>query len=266
MPHRRIESAPAVAYALPALRERVEELLAAGTLSDFASGHPEREPLGGRGQAWRIPAPAPAPGASPFWAVRHYVRGGSVAGPLLGDRYARAGVPRPFAELRASERARARGVRTPRVLAAASYPAGPLFRRGDLVTDWVEGATDLARSLFRGAAPDERYALLRASGALVRTLALAGVEHVDLNAANIALRATPDGWEAWVLDLDRTRIHAQPLVSAGVRMLARLERSLARLGASSGTPLEAAEWDALLAGAGDLNDVLRHAHDDAGPA
>lgn len=264
VPHERVASGAATAYALPSLLERVRELLAAGTLHGWASAHPDRRALGGRGQAWRVPAPAAAPEGPRYWVVRHYVRGGSVAAPLLGDRYTRAGVPRPFAELRASERARGRGVRTPRVLAAASYPAGLLFRRGDLVTEWIEGAADLARVLFEGARRSEREASLRTAGELVRELAGAGIEHVDLNAANVALRPAPDGPEAWVLDLDRARVHPEPVVGAGVRMLARLERSLARLGAASGAPLGGSEWDAFREGAGELTDILHGTHGPGG--
>lgn len=256
-PHRELRAGGARALALPAIAGAVEDLLAGGTLYGWASAHPERRGLGGRGQALRVPAPQPG-GDGDVWVVRHYVRGGSVAAPLLGDRYLRLGTPRPFAELRASERALARGVRTPRVLAAASYPAG-LFRRGDLVTGWLPDALHLADALFggRGGAVDrDASRLLETAGALVRELTMAGVEHVDLNARNVLLRQRDGGLEGWVLDLDRARLHPEAVVSAGARMLARLERSLAKVAVAAGSGFTAEQRAALRRGAGDLNDAV----------
>lgn len=265
MPHRELRAGGARALALPAIADAVEDLLAAGTLYGWASAHPERRGLGGRSQALRVPAPRPG-GDGQAWVVRHYVRGGSVAAPLLGDRYLRLGTPRPFAELRASERARARGVRTPRVLAAASYPAG-LFRRGDLVTEWLPEAVDLAAAVFggeggvgglggEGGSDRDVSRMLETAGALVRELTMAGVEHVDLNARNVLLRQRDGGLEGWVLDLDRARLHPEAVVSAGARMLARLERSLAKVAAAAGTSFPQALRAALRRGAGDLNDAV----------
>jgi 3-deoxy-D-manno-octulosonic acid kinase len=260
IPHAPVRGRAGRALAHPSIAEQVAALLEAGTLYAFAALHPEREPLGGRGEAWRIPAPGGA-GAG-FWAVRHYVRGGTVAGPLLGDLYARFGTPRPTAELLASEGARARGVRTPRVLAAATYPAG-IFRRGDLVTEWLAGATTLAAALYgpEGGTPAVAVArsgagLLADAGALVRELTLAGVEHADLNARNILLREESGRPELWVLDLDRARLHPEPIASAGIRMLARLERSLARIAGAADAAFDEAQRATLRRGAGDLNDVI----------
>ncbi|MEN8376482.1 MAG: lipopolysaccharide kinase InaA family protein [Gemmatimonadota bacterium] len=249
---------------VPELAEWVAGLLATGTVHGFAADAPDRAPLGGRGEAWRIRAPAPS--RAQAWVVRHYVRGGAVAGPVLGDRYLRLGVPRPLAELRASERARARGVRTPRVLVAAWYARGP-FARGDLVSEWIDGAFDLAALLFGGTEgsptampeipPPDRDQALAAAGGLVRSLTMAGVEHVDLNATNIALRPTSAGLEAWALDLDRALIHPEPVVSAGVRMRDRLERSLAKLGAApSARPLTPAELARFRDAAGDPREAV----------
>ena len=273
IPHRELRAGGARALALPAIADAVEDLLARGTLYGWASAHPERRGLGGRGEALRVPAPRPG-GDGGVWVVRHFVRGGSVAAPLLGDRYLRLGTPRSFAELRASERARGRGVRTPRVLAAASYPAGP-FRRGDLVTEWLPEAVDLGSALFgaeggaaapgsgghtgathAGGSEANVSRMLETAGALVRELTMAGVEHVDLNARNVLLRPRDGGLEGWVLDLDRARLHPEAVVSAGARMLARLERSLAKVAAGAGSGFTVELRAALRRGAGDLNDAL----------
>ena len=57
------------------------------------------------------------------------------------------GTPRPVHETRVSEEARRRGVPTPRVVAAMTYPQGPYYR-ADLVTEFVPASTDLVESLF----------------------------------------------------------------------------------------------------------------------
>ena len=195
--------------------------------------------LWGRGSVHAIPA------AGGRWVVRAYRRGGAVAGPLLGDRYLGRGSGRPVAETLASEEARRRGVPTPRVVAGAVYPAGPLFYRADLVTEFVEGGRELARVLFGApAGADERGRALAQAGRLLARLAEAGVEHPDLNARNVLL--TPGSQEgALVLDLDRSRVGPEGVPLSPARMLARLERSLEKLGERAGRALSSEELDLL---------------------
>jgi 3-deoxy-D-manno-octulosonic acid kinase len=171
--------------------------------------------------------------------VRRYHRGGAVA-PLLGDRHLRVGVPRPVGEARASVEARARGIDTPRVVAGVVYPSGP-FYRGDLVTEYVDGSVDLAAVLFQDAPGPDRLDALERAGALVAGMAAAGVRHPDLNAKNILY----SGHRTLVLDLDRCRTtpDAEPVPPEG--MVARLERSLRKLGATTDRALPREELDAL---------------------
>ncbi|MEJ2504052.1 MAG: lipopolysaccharide kinase InaA family protein, partial [Gemmatimonadota bacterium] len=76
-----------------------------GTLEAAAAADPGAEILQGRGEVMVVPAPD----GDGRWVVRHYHRGGAVAG-LLGDRYLRAGTPRPVRELRVGRRIRDLGV------------------------------------------------------------------------------------------------------------------------------------------------------------
>ncbi len=215
------------------------------TLHEWAARHAS-DSRAGRGPVHVVTAVVPGPDESPRWAVRRYRRGGAVA-PLLGDRYWMAGRTRPERELEASLHARARGVRTPAVIAGAVYRPGSSalagFYRADLVTEWVPGARSLADSLL-----EEResatHALLRAGG-VVRALDRAGVMHPDLNAGNIVLDAQG---EAWVIDLDRCRHLRRPNARAGVAMLRRLQRSLRKLDSSAGRSLSSDEWGALRTG------------------
>ncbi len=226
-----------------------------GTLERWAARSARRRLGGGRGGVHVVEA-RPGSARSEAWVVRHYRRGGAVAR-LLEDRYARAGGPaRPFAEVSVLAAAGARGVPVPGPVAGAVYEAGP-FYRADLVTAEVPGTVDLAALLFEagrhgGAGTDglvPREDALHAAGRLIRCAAAAGLEHADLNAGNVLLRGGEVGPEAWLVDLDRCRILPAGRSASAARMLARLERSLAKLGRAHGRSLAAGELAALRAGA-----------------
>ncbi|RMH21325.1 MAG: hypothetical protein D6701_02555, partial [Gemmatimonadetes bacterium] len=205
-----------------------------GTLEAWARARGIPVSSGGRGAAYVVPAPD-AEGAR--WVVRHFRRGGGVR--WLGDRYLRGGHPRPFAELAASEAVRARGIETPRVVAAALYE-GPVFYRADLVTECVEDAVPLAATLSDDApdrpGPDAATAVAAALR-LAERLAEAGVEHADLNAHNVLFRRSDEGrWTPVLLDLDRCRVGRRARSPA--RMRARLLRSLGKVMAEAGGTLD----------------------------
>jgi tRNA A-37 threonylcarbamoyl transferase component Bud32 len=200
----------------------------------------------GRGELHVVRAVVVGPDRRERWAVRHYRRGGAVAS-YLGDRYLAVGATRPEVEIRASVAARARGVRTPAVVAGAWYHAGA-FYRADLVTELVPGATTLADALFSAPRPAARERSLAAAGRLVRELGEAGIGHVDLNAGNILEGTDSPAAGPWVIDLDRATVEGRTGIEAARPMLARLERSLRKFGTTSGRPLSGAEWAALRAG------------------
>lgn len=215
-----------------------------GTLRAWASSG---TPLGGgRTTARALPAPVNGPGGATDWVCRAYRRGGAAA-LLLGDRYLRAGEPRPFAELRASSAARARGVRTPAVVAAAVYLAGP-FYRADLVTERVPRVRTLADALFAAEPVAPPSELLIGAGRLLASLERARVMHRDLNATNILVPAEPFAPDFWVVDLDRCTVlppHAPP--PAGP-MRRRLERSLVKLGRRHRASWRSDAWEPLRRG------------------
>ena len=201
-------------------------LSAAGTLFDYAAAAPDAVPLAGRGVAYHIAAPGEAQGER--WVVRHYRRGGMVAR-FLSDRYLDSGARRPLRELGASARARARGVATPEVVAAAAYPVGGWYR-ADIVTRWLPDSRDLADRLFADGDVERRREAMRLAGALVRSAHEAGVVHNDLNLKNILIAGRGAGERAWLLDLDRAVV----MRDAAARferdlMLRRFARSLRKL-------------------------------------
>jgi 3-deoxy-D-manno-octulosonic acid kinase len=224
--------------ALPAVSAIVVEAVRAyGTLHAWAAAQHDARSMRGRGAAYAV---LTGEGA---WVVRHYRRGGMVAR-LLADRYLKLGTGRPLTELHASSLARARGVRTPEVVAAIVYGAGPLLYRGDLATRLVPGGQDLADAVLgRGrGAMDERAAAWRAAGELLRDAFAGGVIHADLNMRNILVQSTPDGTVAHLIDLDRAVIGETAAGDAvRRRMLARLHRSRAKLERACGVRVTAAE-------------------------
>ncbi|MGH7720956.1 MAG: lipopolysaccharide kinase InaA family protein, partial [Gemmatimonadaceae bacterium] len=183
--------------ALPSLIPALQEALQEGTLYDYAAHHPASRPLYGRGVAYA----APLPNGGPDVVVRRSRHGGLLA-PLTGERF--LGNTRAPRELEVSLRLARRGVPTPEVLAYATYEAGPLMRRADVLTREVRGAADLAELLAGSPSPELKQHLLYATEELLTKLAQAGARHPDLNLKNILIAPDAnDDIEAMVLDVDR---------------------------------------------------------------
>lgn len=217
-----------------------DALEAWGTLYDFAARHPVASPGAGRGAVHMVETPAGR------WAVRRYRRGGWAR--WLGERYLRAGEPRPFRELAVSDTLRSRGVATPEVVAAVVYPSG-LWYGADLATRAVPAARTLAAVLFerKESVDPAAEAAAAAAGVVVRRLHDAGGLHADLNLANLVVSAgSPPA--AWVLDLDRCRVLPEIAERHRRRMLDRFWRSAAKWEAYTGRPLERAVREAFRQG------------------
>src|SRR5262249_31772736 len=158
------------------------------------------------------------------------------------DRYLRSNEPRPLQEVRVSAAARAKGVRTPGVIAAAVYASG-MFYRADLVTDYITPSADLAEIGF---GRQDRPAALRsaawhAPARPLPDLAGAGVAHADLNRKNVLIRLAGEP-EACVLDLDRAQVRERASAEA---LWSRLQRSLRKWERLTGKTLDSADRAAL---------------------
>lgn len=218
------------------------------TLWGWASRQASGTFLEGRGKVFSVPAPTKGPDGRERWVVRHYYRGGAVAGPLLGDRYLAVGRARPVRELFAAHNARARQIATPAVVAGAAYSAG-IWYRADLVTEEIPEATDLAEVLFGGEPSDiDADAALLATGTLIRTLERRGILHTDLNAKNVVLAPVGDHVQAHLVDLDRCRARAPGVPAPAYFMRRRLERSLRKFEHRTGRVLPPDAWSTLRAG------------------
>ena len=206
-----------------------EAVLAHGSLYRAARDSAYRT-LHGRGP---VPVLTNPDGVGPPWAVRRYYRGGLMR--VFGDRFLRAGRPRSFIELENTARIEELGFATPRIVAAAVYPKGLLYR-ADLVTELVPDARTLAEILFGrndpsgGRTPaDARREALASVADLITRLSKAGVGHRDLNAGNILIAREGQRVHAILLDLDGCSVAgpSNPVDAGGLRR--RLTRSIRKL-------------------------------------
>ncbi len=167
--------------------------------------------------------------------VRRFRRGGMVRH-FNRDRY--FGGDRAEEELRATEAARAGGVRAPEVIAAGRSAAFPGYR-AMIATRLIPDVRDAAAAFADGV---DRAGVLREAGRQIARMHAAGVAHPDLNLRNL-LVGKPG--EVWLIDFDRA------LVVEGVVPRDRREHDLARLARSAaklGFALDATDHAALMDG------------------
>jgi 3-deoxy-D-manno-octulosonic acid kinase len=220
--------------ALATLEDPLREALAEGTFYQFAEHHPEAKPFSGRGVAYAVPL------SCGDRVVVRRSRHGGMLGSIRDDRF--LGATRAPRELELSLALRRLGVPTPEIVAYATYPAGAMFRRADVLTREVPRSRDLAAALGALSLADSKRALLDATGALLAKLSIAGARHPDLNIKNILIADNGfGGIEAFVLDVDRVWLDkpaAQAVLEANLR---RLSRSAVKWRRLQGLPIEEAD-------------------------
>jgi hypothetical protein len=222
----------------------VERVLAAGlhdpSVWESLAGASSVGP--GRGGTGRLALPG-----SVRVVVKRMRRGGW-AGPMWRDRF--LGRARLLRNLSVPLEAMRRGVSTAAPVAMLIEEGPPGLRRAFLAVEEIEGAEDLLSRLSgpRGLSEGEMRAALRA----VKEMHDRGVEHRDLNLGNLLVRSRDGGLpEAFVVDLDRARLHDKALpVRKRRAALLRMERSyLKRFGDEGPLPgLPARAWAAAYAG------------------
>lgn len=131
------------------------------------------------------------------WVLRHYRRGGLI-GKLIRDKYLFSSLvnTRPFLEFSLLATMRHRGLNVPKPIAAHVHHTGP-FYRADLITERIDGATDVHFQLTQ--APLERCDWLSIGEAIAK-LHNQGVYHHDLNIRNIM---RDNKHVVWIIDFDR---------------------------------------------------------------
>ena len=222
------------AVAMTALVPTITDILARSTLYDYAAKHPARRARIGRAPVYLVPLV----GSERPVVVRHSWHGGVLA-PITGDRFI-APTRAPY-ELAMSRQLAALGVATPLVVAYAVYPAGPLLRRSDVVTEEIPDSADLAAVLSGASAVVPRQEAVAAAEGLLGAIARAGVRHADLNLKNILVAGTEGGVaRAFLLDVDRAHIDPSRARAAAANA-ARLTRSARKWRDRHGAPITDAE-------------------------
>ncbi|MGN6520992.1 MAG: 3-deoxy-D-manno-octulosonic acid kinase [Dokdonella sp.] len=189
---------------------------------------------GGRGGVVFVDTPAGA------CALRHYHRVG-LAARVSADVYVWTGAARTRAFREFDLLARLADLHLPVSLpVAACYRRSGLGYRADLLTRRIEGAETLAARVARGEL-DPRLAE-RIVGTVAR-FNRAGAFHADLNAHNVLVGG--DGGVS-LIDFDRGRMR-KPHFTWQQANLARLLRSLRKLGARHLDGFESRFWHPLLA-------------------
>jgi hypothetical protein len=231
--------------ALVALEAPLREALADGSFYAFAEHHAQARPLTGRGIAYAVPL------ATGDRVVVRRSRHGGLLGAIRDDKF--LGATRAPHELDLSLKLRRLGVATPEIVAYATYPAGAMFRRADVVTREVPKSRDLAAALGALSRSDSKHALIAATGKLLASLSIAGARHPDLNIKNILIADNDHGGiEAYALDVDRVWLDApgkQAVLEANLR---RLSRSAVKWRRQQGLPIEEADLLAIESSAREL--------------
>lgn len=189
---------------------------------------------GGRGGVAFVETPAG------MCALRHYHRGG-LAARLSGDGYVWTGArrTRSFHEFRLLAELANAGLPVPAPI-AGRYVRDGLRYRADLLTRRIAPARTLAETVAEGRIDAN---LAERVGRTIARFHAASVWHADLNAHNIVIDEA-DG--VWLIDFDRGRLRKAKF-SWQAANIARLRRSLDKLGARRIASFDTRFWHPLLA-------------------
>lgn len=163
-------------------------------------------------------------------------RHGGLLGRFLSWRY--LSPRRSLRAIEASDAARRGGVPAPLVVAGAAERLFPLGCRLYEVSIEVPGAEPLDRALALGSPPgprlprgarSRRRLLVEACARSVRALHDVGINHRDLNLANLLAAPAPQGPVVHVVDFDSARVGKPLSPRRRLRALQRLYRSTVKL-------------------------------------
>lgn len=242
-------SAPGIeGAALATMEAPLRDALSEKTFYDFAEHHPEALPLTGRGIAYAVPL------SNGDRVVVRRSRHGGLLGTLHDDRF--FGATRAPRELELSLALRRLGVPTPEIVAYATYPAGAMTRRADVVSRKIPHSRDLATALGALTRGAPKRTLLDATARLLASLSMAGARHPDLNIKNVLIASAEDAVpEAYVLDVDRVWLDVPGAPSVLQANLRRFTRSALKWRRLRALPIEEAD---LLAIETTARELIRH--------
>ncbi len=200
--------------------------LAENGISKESGGANGIEFLRGRGR------PAVVPFGQGKLVFRHYYHGGCFR-QLTGDLF--IGISRFLNELKILSEAYRVGVPVPEPVGLILSSVGGGIYRGDLVTVYIPGSTDLLtyyRNLPVEASEQElreRRKIIEELACRISALHRSGLFHGDLQLKNISIRKSEDGVEIFILDFDKAfRGNPDDIDKSGDNLI-RLYRSFSKM-------------------------------------
>ena len=194
----------------------ISDVLASGTLYEWAAGQSVREEMRGRGAVYAVGLPTVP--ATPV-VVRRNSHGGLLR-KLTGELFL---LPtRAPLELEITLRLAAAGIPVPEVVAYGVYPVAGISARCDVMTRRLPTGGD-APSVWLRSDAEGRERIILAMAQLLIALGSIGACHGDLNLKNIYIAETDGELRAFLLDVDRVTF---PGGAATHRNFARLTRSI----------------------------------------
>lgn len=180
--------------------DAVAQIIARQTLHQWAAGQNPNEQFMGRGVNYGVMLPAGNETAATTAVVVRRNRHGGLFRAVTGEFF--AAPSRAPLELANYLRLASAGVKTPELIAYATYPALFNLVKCDVVTRRLPDGGDFPE-VWQQTGRAGREQLLVSAATLVRDLAAAGAWHADLNLKNIYVAGRGSDLTSYVLDIDR---------------------------------------------------------------
>lgn len=181
----------------------------------------------GRGQYLSIPI---AKDSTEKIIIRDYKHGG-LFGKLFGNVFFNWN--RPFNEIYVNEIAFQKNVPTAEAIAVYKRKLWGVFYKASFISKEVTDAVDIIQ--FLRESPIEfiqksKRSIISALARLIRNMHDAGIYHADLHLKNILLKKdTKDGFNAYIIDLDKSVFLDSLGVNQRIKNLLRLDRSFEKM-------------------------------------
>lgn len=178
----------------------IKEIVARQTLHQWAASQSQKEQFMGRGVNYGVLLPAGKEPAATTAVVIRRNRHGGLFRSVTGEFF--AAPSRAPLELANYLRLASAGVKTPELIAYATYPALFNLVKCDVVTRRLPAGGDFPE-VWQKTGTSGRQQLLVSAATLLRDLAYAGAWHADLNLKNIYIAREDSGFTPYILDIDR---------------------------------------------------------------
>lgn len=178
----------------------IAEIVARQTLHQWAASQRQNEQFIGRGINYGVMLPAGNESTATTAVVVRRNRHGGLFRSVTGEYF--TAPSRAPLELANYLRLASEGVKTPELIAYATYPAFFNLVKCDVVTRRLPAGGDFPE-VWQKTGTSGREQLLFSAATLLRDLAYAGAWHADLNLKNIYIAGQDSELTPYILDIDR---------------------------------------------------------------